>query len=320
VTNFRTGATVNFTQSGGNLTLTGLSGWDPYDTVFKVETAGRTGIYPASSVTVKASSSASGHGASAAADGDYLTYWDNNNKTPVTLDYDLGSAKQVQYIGVNQREDSVVSGGTSNRIKQWRAFYSSNGTSWGSAVASGTLPNARGVVMLDLPATTTRYVRLEVTNTQGGSRLRVDESWIGSNYAGSGPPPPPPPPNGHFEAESATIFHGTVDSDHAGFSGTGFVNGTNEVGSYVEFTVPDAQAGVATLTFRYANGTTTGRPMNLTVNGGTPTSIAFNSTTDWTSWTNATVPVTLTAGTNTIRVTSTTANGGPNLDYLEVAQ
>jgi alpha-L-fucosidase len=320
VTNFRTGATVNFTQSGGNLTLTGLSGWDPYDTVFKVETAGRTGIYPASSVSVKASSSASGHGASAAADGDYLTYWDNNNKTPVTLDYDLGSTKPVRYIGVNQREDSVVSGGTSNRIKQWKAYVSSNGTSWGSAVASGTLPNARGVVMLDLPATNTRYVRLEVTNTQGGSRLRVDESWIGSNYAGSGPPPPPPPPSGHFEAESATIFHGTVDSDHAGFSGTGFVNGTNEVGSYVEFTVPDAQAGPATLTFRYANGTTVGRPMDLTVNGGAPTSIAFGSTTDWTSWTNATVPVTLTAGTNTIRVTATTANGGPNLDYLEVAQ
>ncbi len=320
VTNFRTGATVDFTQSKGNLTLTGLSGWDPYDTVFKVETAGRTGIYPASSVSVKASSSASGHAASAAADGDYLTYWDNNNKTPVTLDYDLGSTQPVQYIGVNQREDSVVSGGTSNRIKQWRAFYSSNGTSWGSAVASGSLPNARGVVMLDLPATNTRYVRLEVTNTQGGSRLRVDESWIGSNYAGSGGPPPPPPPSGHFEAESATIFHGTVDSDHAGFSGTGFVNGTNEVGSYVEFTVPDAQAGAATLTFRYANGTTAVRPMDLTVNGGTPTSTAFGSTTDWTSWTNATVPVTLTAGTNTIRVTSTTANGGPNLDYLEVAQ
>jgi alpha-L-fucosidase len=150
----------------------------------------------------------------------------------------------------------------------------------------------------------------------------VDESWIGSDYAGSGgpPPPPPPPPNGHFEAENATIFHGTVDSDHAGFSGTGFVNGTNEVGSYVEFTVADAQAGAATLTLRYANGTTVNRPMNLTVNGGAPTTVAFNGTGAWTTWADATVPVTLTAGTNTIRLTATTANGGPNLDYLEVAQ
>jgi alpha-L-fucosidase len=321
VTNLRTGATVDFSQHGGNLTLTGLSGWDPYDTVFKVETAGRAGIYPASSVTVTATASASGHGASAAADGDYLTYWDNNNSTPVSLNYDLGSAKPVQYIGVNQREDSVVSGGTSNRIKQWRAYYSSDGTSWGDPVAGGTLPNARGVVMLDLPATTTRYVRLEVVNTQGGSRLRVDESWIGAGYAGGGiDPPPPPPPNGHFEAESATIFHGTADSDHTGFSGTGFVNYANEVGSYVEVTVPDAQAGPATLTLRYANGTTANRPLAVSVNGGSPATVAAGGTGAWTTWTNATVPVTLVAGTNVIRLTSTTANGGPNLDYVEVAQ
>ena len=31
----------------------------------------------------------------------------------------------------------------------------------------------------------------------------------------------------------------------------------------------------------------------------------------------ATIPVTLTAGANTIRATATTANGGPNVDYLE---
>lgn len=87
-----------------------------------------------------------------------------------------------------------------------------------------------------------------------------------------------------------------MDSDHAGFSGTGFVNGTNEVGSYVEFTVPDAQAGAATLTLRYANGTTVNRPMNLMVNGGAPTAVAFNGTGAWTTWADATAPVTLTAG------------------------
>jgi hypothetical protein len=29
--------------------------------------------------------------------------------------------------------------------------------------------------------------------------------------------------------------------------------------------------------------------------------------------------LTLTSGTNTIRLTSTTANGGPNLDWLEIS-
>ncbi len=39
VTNLRTGAAISWSQSGGVLTLSGLGGWDPYDTVFKVTTA-----------------------------------------------------------------------------------------------------------------------------------------------------------------------------------------------------------------------------------------------------------------------------------------
>src|SRR6266508_3964825 len=38
VTNLRTGAPVSFSQGNGSLTLTGLSGFDPFDTVFKVIT------------------------------------------------------------------------------------------------------------------------------------------------------------------------------------------------------------------------------------------------------------------------------------------
>ncbi|MFI6686748.1 hypothetical protein [Streptomyces sp. NPDC050485] len=66
--------------------LTGLSGWDPYDTVFKVTTKGRTGIIAPSTYTMSASASASGHGAQAAADSDCLTYWDSGKTLPVRLD------------------------------------------------------------------------------------------------------------------------------------------------------------------------------------------------------------------------------------------
>jgi alpha-L-fucosidase len=318
VTNLRTGATVGFTQGGGNLTLTGLSGWDPYDTVFKVETAGRMGIYPPSTYTMTASSSAGGHAAAAAADGNYLTYWDNNNRTSVTLDYNLGATRRVQYIGINQREDSVVSGGTSNRIRDYRVYVSGNGTSWGSPVRTGTLPNARGVAIIDLPATQTRYVRLDVVNTQAGSRLRIDESWIGSDYAPGGSPPPPPP--NRLEAENATISQGVVESNHAGFSGTGFVNYDNLVGSYVEWTVNSVSAGTVALTLRYANGTTVNRPMDITVNGAVVArGVAFNGTGTWDTWADAMLNVPLVAGANTVRATATTASGGPNVDHLDVA-
>jgi alpha-L-fucosidase len=194
VTDLRTGAPIAFGQAGGSLTLTGLSGWDPYDTVFKVVTAGRSGIYPASGYTMTATASARGHGAAAAADGSYLSYWDSNRTLPVSLDFDLGAVKPVQYLGVNQREDSVSyarsATETSARIKGYSVYVSSDGVSWGAPVRTGTLPDARGVAVIGLPATRARHIRLTVTSTYAAStdtadykRLRIDEAWIGSAWA-----------------------------------------------------------------------------------------------------------------------------------------
>jgi hypothetical protein len=193
VTNLRTGAAISFSQSGGSLTLSGLGSWDPYDTVFKVVTNGRTGVYPASSYTMSATASAGGHAAGAAADGTYLTYWDSNKTLPVSLNFDLGSAKTVRYLGVNQREDSVSYARSSTeqsaRIKGYSVYVSSNGTSWGSAVKTGTLPSHRGVQFIDIPSASSRYIRLTVTSTYAASsdstrykRLRIDETWLGSAY------------------------------------------------------------------------------------------------------------------------------------------
>ncbi|GAA3804367.1 glycosyl hydrolase family 28 protein [Sphaerisporangium flaviroseum] len=128
-----------------------------------------------------------------------------------------------------------------------------------------------------------------------------------------------PPPADRYEAENATISQGVVESDHAGFSGTGFVNADNVTGSYVQFAVPAAAAGSRTLRIRYANGTTTNRPMAIAVNGATVATRGYNGTGAWTTWVTDTLTVPLTAGSNTIRLTATTAGGCPNLDYIEVA-
>jgi Domain of Unknown Function (DUF1080)/Carbohydrate binding module (family 35) len=121
-----------------------------------------------------------------------------------------------------------------------------------------------------------------------------------------------------YQAENATVHDGSVDHDHAGYHGTGFVNLDNEVGSYVQWSVPAGQAGHATLTFRYANGTGTNRPVAVSVNGGAPVMVNFPGTGAWTTWATATTAVDLTAGTNSVKVTSSTANGAPNLDELTV--
>jgi glucose/arabinose dehydrogenase len=123
-----------------------------------------------------------------------------------------------------------------------------------------------------------------------------------------------------YQAEDATIHDGTVASNHTGYTGTGFVDYVNEVGSYVQWTVSASAAGDIPVTFRYANGTTTNRPMDIAVNGTTAKSnVGFAGTGDWTTWKTVTTTVHLDAGTNTIRATSTTANGGPNVDELSVA-
>src|SRR5262245_11939343 len=122
-----------------------------------------------------------------------------------------------------------------------------------------------------------------------------------------------------YEAESATIFHGAVESNHAGFSGSGFVNGDNEVGSYVQFGVSAASAGTATLAFRYANGTTLNRPMDITVAGSVVADeVSFAGTGAWSTWASRSVTVAVGAGSHTVRATATTAEGGPNLDFLDV--
>jgi Raf kinase inhibitor-like YbhB/YbcL family protein len=122
-----------------------------------------------------------------------------------------------------------------------------------------------------------------------------------------------------YEAENATISQGAVESNHPGFSGAGFVNTDNVVGSSVQWTVNAPSAGTATLTFQYANGTTVDRPMSISVNGSTVSAaLSFLPTTDWNTWASTSMTAALNAGTNTVKATATTANGGPNLDFLDV--
>ncbi|GAA1360144.1 glycosyl hydrolase family 8 [Streptomyces beijiangensis] len=120
-----------------------------------------------------------------------------------------------------------------------------------------------------------------------------------------------------YEAENAVISSGTVATNHTGYTGTGFVDYTNIVGSSVEFTVDAGAAGRRGLLLRYANGTAVDRPMDISVNGTVVTAGAsFPATANWDTWTTRTVDANLVAGTNTIRATATTPNGGPNLDNL----
>jgi glycosyl hydrolase group 75 (putative chitosanase)/carbohydrate binding protein with CBM35 domain len=123
-----------------------------------------------------------------------------------------------------------------------------------------------------------------------------------------------------YEAEKARLSQAVVATNHLNFSGTGFVDYTNVAGGYVEWTVSVPSAGTATLTLGYANGSTTDRPMTVTVNGTVLTSsLSFPGTGNWDTWARKSVSANLNAGTNTVRATANLAAGGPNVDYLDVS-
>jgi hypothetical protein len=131
---------------------------------------------------------------------------------------------------------------------------------------------------------------------------------------------PPPPPTGSttYQAEAATVVGAGRASNQPGFTGTGFVDYAHNSGDYVEFAVNAPSAGNYALDFRYANGGTADRPLELKVNGTAANArLSFPPTGSWTTWKTVTATVSLKAGANAVRLTTAGSNGA-NLDSLTV--
>jgi unsaturated rhamnogalacturonyl hydrolase len=84
--------------------------------------------------------------------------------------------------------------------------------------------------------------------------------------------------------------------------------------------VPAAQAGNETIKFRFANannGKKNRATFELRVNGVLVSTLTFGSTGSASTWQMLATDVSLYAGNNSIRLTSTSANPGPNIDRLD---
>lgn len=125
-----------------------------------------------------------------------------------------------------------------------------------------------------------------------------------------------------YEAELAAVASGvdTNDTMWCPCSGGRAVGGFRDPGQFVDWSVSVPKAGNYKLTWRYgAGGTSTNRELRInatTVNA----SLGFPSTGTWSNWQTLSVTVALTAGTNHVRLTSTTWASADylNLDYLDV--
>ncbi len=57
----------------------------------------------------------------------------------------------------------------------------------------------------------------------------------------------------HLEAEGSRLFGPTVQTQRAGFGGTGYVSGFTKEGDHISWTVPDARAGIYEARVRYSS-------------------------------------------------------------------
>lgn len=103
-----------------------------------------------------------------------------------------------------------------------------------------------------------------------------------------------------YEAEKATVTDASVVTHPQAANGQKIGN-INNTGSAVQFTVRVPAAGTYTLDVRYDNGYGSAATHNVSVNGGTSSTISYPPTVDWGRYAWAQKTVTLTAGVNTIR-------------------
>lgn len=113
---------------------------------------------------------------------------------------------------------------------------------------------------------------------------------------------------------------GTIDSNHPGYTGSGFSNTTNALSMGMEWEINVPEHGSYSMSLRYANGSSTNRTAELLVDGTAVVSnVAFQNTGSWSSWHTASTTVTLYTGSHRIRLQATTSEGLPNIDSLEVS-
>jgi unsaturated rhamnogalacturonyl hydrolase len=126
-----------------------------------------------------------------------------------------------------------------------------------------------------------------------------------------------------LQAEAATVENGRIEATSTGYTGAGYVNPNDQIGSAVSWTVTvdAAQPVAAVLKVRYANGNNKKKsvPMDLRVNGALITPApSFVSTGGWSTWRLAVKNLTLAPGTHVIRLSSSSGNGGPHIDRLDL--
>lgn len=121
-----------------------------------------------------------------------------------------------------------------------------------------------------------------------------------------------------FEAEKANVLYkAAIENEHAGFTGTGYVNFDNESGGFIIWNVNMLVDSVQKISFVFANDGSDMRPMQLMINDSVVNdTVNFKVTGAWTNWDSVIINAHLKKGINAIKLTGINSQGGPNLDKM----
>ncbi|MEW1720257.1 family 16 glycoside hydrolase [Streptomyces sp. NPDC093109] len=212
-------------------------------------------------------------------------------------------------------------------VEQWR--YVPTPAYGGPKVDEETLPvtaarlsGDRRTVRLTIPGLKTdRVVHLRSPRpfaSATGESLWSTEAWYTLNAR-----PGPETPVTSYDAESGRLTGGADrDTEHAGYTGGGFVDGFGKKGATVTLDVTVPAKGAYDVALRYANGPdpfTGTKTIGVGVNGGEIRQTGLPSTGAWNRWATRTERLTLRKGHNTLTYTNRAEDTGHvNLDMIEV--
>ncbi|WP_303733054.1 hypothetical protein [Fibrobacter succinogenes] len=108
---------------------------------------------------------------------------------------------------------------------------------------------------------------------------------------------------------------GWTEKTNEGFLKNGYFNFDNTLSSYGVWEIFSKTEAKTTLTIRYANGGNADRSMAVSVNGKSAGTVSFPAT-GWTTYKGAKIDVYLKMGVNTLKLSSMTSDGGPNVDMF----
>lgn len=130
-----------------------------------------------------------------------------------------------------------------------------------------------------------------------------------------------------YEAEDASLSgnttstKATVNNNHSGYAGTGFVDGLGNAGAAVTFYPNVATGGDYAIDLRYANSTGSAKSLSIYVNGKRVKQTTLANQANWDTWATKTETIPLEAGRNSLSYkydSDAGDTGNANLDYVKV--